>query len=203
MDTNIAGAQLNIDFNKSLLKVNNITEGNLFKQVGANTFFNNGVVNDSTGTIVNIFDVVLGNTNVSIPGIFIVINMTANNYSGSSGINLSNVKICDPNGIQIILNVTNGIIIVNRTAPTIIPLASLSSLQNNSYVSNYINWIWTEPQMPDLARVMVYVNGNFKTNVTKGIKYYMANSLIPNTEYTISTHTVDTSGNINMTWVNC
>jgi hypothetical protein len=44
--------------------------------------------------------------------------------------------------------------------------------------------------------------GKFQANVTKGIRYYRATSLIPNTEYTISTHTVDTSGNINMTWVN-
>jgi hypothetical protein len=202
MGKNIAGAQMNLAFNKSLLKVNNITEGNIFKQNGVNTFFNKGVVNNSIGTVINIFDVILGKTNVSNPGIFIVINMTAFDYSGSSGINLSNVKMCDTNGIPVELNVTNGSIIVNRTASSIIPLASVNNLKNISYASNYINWTWTEPLTSDFAKVMVYVNGNFKTNVTKGIRYYRANSLIPNTEYTISTHTVDTTGNINKTWVN-
>jgi hypothetical protein len=154
------------------------------------------------GTVTNIYDVKLGKTNVSTPGIFIVINMTALENTGSSAIDLSNVKICDPNGIPLALNVNNRSIIVNITASSIISLPSVNNLKNISYASNYINWTWTEPMTPDFAKVMVYVNGKFQANVTKGIRYYRATSLIPNTEYTISTHTVDTSGNINMTWVN-
>jgi len=49
---------------------------------------------------------------------------------------------------------------------------------------------------------MVYINGKFKTNISKGVKYYNATGLIPNTKYTIGTRTVDTSGNINKTWKN-
>lgn len=202
LETNIAGVQMNFAFNKSLLKVNNITEGNLFKQNGANTFFNNGSLNDSMGTVIHIFNVILGKKNISAPGIFIVINMTALDYSGLSGINLTQVKICDPNGIPVALNVTNGSVLVNSTTSSMIPLQSVNNLKNISYASNYINWTWTEPVTPDLAKVMVYINGNFKTNVTKGIRYYRATSLIPNTQYIISTHTVNASGKINMSWVN-
>ncbi len=79
---------------------------------------------------------------------------------------------------------------------------SISNLKNISYAPTYINWTWTDPSDVFFAKVMVYINGMFKTNVSKGVKYYNATSLIPNTAYTISTHTVDTSGNINKTWKN-
>jgi hypothetical protein len=49
---------------------------------------------------------------------------------------------------------------------------------------------------------MVYINGIFKTSVAKGINNYNAIGLKPGTSYKISTKTVDTSGNINLTWVN-
>ncbi|MCZ7393972.1 MAG: cohesin domain-containing protein [Candidatus Methanoperedens sp.] len=106
----IAGAQLNIAFNQSILNVNSITEGDLFRQNGASTFFNNGTINNSLGTIVNISEAVLGHSNVSTPGTFIIINATAIGSSGASGINLSNVKISDPGGVAIPLNLTNGVV---------------------------------------------------------------------------------------------
>jgi len=104
----IAGAQLDIAFDQSILNVNSITEGNLFKQNGANTFFSSGEINNSPGTVTNIFGAVIGNANVSTPGTFIIINMTAINKYGASEINLSNVKISDPDGAEVALNVING-----------------------------------------------------------------------------------------------
>ncbi len=89
-----------------------------------------------------------------------------------------------------------------KTARDAIPPASISNLKNISYARNYIKWNWTDPSDVDFTKVMVYINGKFKTNVSKGVKYYNATSLIPNTLYTINTHTVDTSGNINKTWRN-
>jgi hypothetical protein len=49
---------------------------------------------------------------------------------------------------------------------------------------------------------MVYLNGVPKPNVTKGVQCYNATGLSPNNSYVIATHTVDTTGNINQTWVN-
>jgi len=49
---------------------------------------------------------------------------------------------------------------------------------------------------------MVYINGTFKENVSEPLNYYNATGLSPGTNNTISTHTVDTSGNVNQTWVN-
>ncbi len=89
-----------------------------------------------------------------------------------------------------------------RTAKDAIPPASITNLKNVSYARNYIKWTWTDPSNADFARVMVYINGVFKTNVPKGVRYYNATGLMPDTAYTISTHTMDTSGNINITWRN-
>lgn len=106
--TAIAGAQLNIAFNKSLIRVNSIEEGDLFKPSGANTFFNSGIINNSTGTVINIFNAIIGKNNVSTQGTFIIINATAIGTSGITRVNLSNVKISDPNGNPVGLTVTNG-----------------------------------------------------------------------------------------------
>ena len=114
--TAITGIQLNIEFNKSMLNVNSIIEGNLFKQNGANTFFNNGTINNSVGTVINIYNAILGPFNVSTPEVFIIINATALGSSGISSINLSNVKIADSNGNSIILNVMNGSVIFDAVA---------------------------------------------------------------------------------------
>jgi Zn finger protein HypA/HybF involved in hydrogenase expression len=200
--TAIAGAQLNIEYNKSVIKINNIIEGNLFKQNGANTFFNNGTINNSLGMMVSIYDMILGPYSVSTQGTFIIINATAVGVSGTSGINLSKVMLSDPNGQAIVINVVNGSVNINGTALDIIPPDSVNNLKTTKSGRNFINWAWRDPITPDFAKVMVYVNGEFKTNVRKGIGYYRATGLIQNTPYTISTHTVDTSGNINQTWVN-
>ena len=104
----IAGAQANIGFNSLLFRVNNISEGDLFNRNGTNTFFNAGTINNSTGTAINIFNSIIGNRNVTTRGTFIIINVTAIGIRGTSGFDLSNVKISDPNGLAVKFNATNG-----------------------------------------------------------------------------------------------
>ena len=96
---------------------------------------------------------------------------------------------------------------VNRTtrtaaAPDTTPPRSVTNLVNVTFLSSSINWTWTDPTDSDFSKVMVYVNNAFKTNVTKATQYYIATGLSANTQYTIGTRTVDTTGNINTTWVN-
>lgn len=113
--TSIAGAQLDLAFNRSILRINRITEGNLFKQKGDTTFFNGGIINNPSGTVVNIFDAIIGKSSISNPGTFIIINMTAIGSIGTSRINMSNVKISDPNGNPVALNVINGTVSINSS----------------------------------------------------------------------------------------
>ena len=83
-----------------------------------------------------------------------------------------------------------------------VPPASISDLRNTTYLPTSITWTWTDPSSADFSKVMIYLDGQFKTNVTKGVGTYTASSLIPDTEHTITTHTVGTTGLINKTWVN-
>ncbi len=92
-------------------------------------------------------------------------------------------------------------IIIIPPNDTIAP-SSISHLINNSYAYNYINWIWNDPTDSDFAQVTIYVDGKYVKNISKGVQYYNLTGLIQNTSYTISTRTIDTSGNINETWVN-
>jgi hypothetical protein len=50
--------------------------------------------------------------------------------------------------------------------------------------------------------VMVFLDGVFQTNVTRGLQTFTATGLSPSTAYTIASHTVGATGLINATWVN-
>ena len=97
---------------------------------------------------------------------------------------------------------------VNQTAttapetPTPVPPTSISNLHNTTYNQNSITWAWTDPSSSDLDHLMVYLNGAFQSNVTKGTQVYSATGLSPSTAYTIGTMTVGTTGLVNLTWVN-
>ena len=82
------------------------------------------------------------------------------------------------------------------------PPASIINLKNTTYTLTYINWTWNDPADADFSHVMVYLNGSFQVNVSKGTQFHTATELTPDTAYTIGTRTVDASGNINQTWVN-
>ena len=82
------------------------------------------------------------------------------------------------------------------------PPGTVTYLHNTTHVQNAITWAWTDPTDADFSRVMVYLNNVFRTNVTKGVQTYTGTGLTAGTQYTISTRTVDTSGNVNPTWVN-
>ena len=79
------------------------------------------------------------------------------------------------------------------------PPASISDLQNTTGTT-WINWTWNNPPDNDFNHTMVYLNGIFKTNTPNS--YYNATGLIADMSYEIGTHTVDTYGNVNSTWVN-
>lgn len=97
----IAGAQLDISYNKSVLKINSVMEGNLFKQYGTTTIFNGGVIDNSLGRAVNIYGSIIGQKNGQTPGTFIIINFTALNSINDPQINLENVRVVDPDGNQV------------------------------------------------------------------------------------------------------
>ena len=102
----MSGAQANLLFNKSLIRVNSVSEGNLFRQYGASTYFFYTKIDNQTGAVYNIVDVILGRYNISNPGTFAVVNVTAIG-KGSSYLNLSNVKIASPEAQPVPLSTVN------------------------------------------------------------------------------------------------
>ena len=79
------------------------------------------------------------------------------------------------------------------------PPASITKLQNITG-QTWINWTWTNPPDADFSHVLLYLDGTWQANTSNS--YYNATGLTPETSYDIGAHTVDTSGNINITWVN-
>jgi hypothetical protein len=91
---------------------------------------------------------------------------------------------------------------INDTAATLEdrePPASITNLQNTTGPT-WITWTWDNPTDADFNYTMVYVNGTWQTNTA--YPFYNATELVSNAYYEIGTHTVDTVGNVNETWVN-
>ena len=79
------------------------------------------------------------------------------------------------------------------------PPATISNLHHTAGPT-WLNWTWTNPLDPDFNHTRIYLNGIFRLLTSAG--HYNATDLTPGTEYTISTRTVDVSGNLNATWEN-
>lgn len=86
--------------------------------------------------------------------------------------------------------------------PGITPPEGVTGLANATFQPNLIRWTWEDPGDADFDHVMVYLDGEFLTNVTKGVQAWTAKGLLPSTAYTIGTRTVGEMGAINGTWVN-
>lgn len=93
-------------------------------------------------------------------------------------------------------------VIVNEASSDTTPPASITYLQRAKFSQDYIEWKWVDPQDSDFLDVMVFIDGVFRDLIPKGSQKYRATGLSANTQYTISTHTVDEFDNINEEWVN-
>jgi parallel beta-helix repeat protein len=78
------------------------------------------------------------------------------------------------------------------------PPASITNL-TNSTGNFWINWTWNNPADTDFNHTMVYIDNGWVLN-TSGSLYN--GSYSAHATKTISTHTVDATGNVNSTWVN-
>ena len=119
-DAAVSGAQFNMQFDSSLVNVVSIMEGNLLDQNGATTIFSGGTIDNSQGTVTDVYALILGKSNVNTPGIFVNINLVALNKSGTSAFELSNVIISNSEGQSLPITLTNGNVNVGdvTTTPT-------------------------------------------------------------------------------------
>ncbi|KKG86137.1 hypothetical protein DU57_16110 [Methanosarcina mazei] len=129
--TPITGTQIDFAFNSSMASANSVIEGDLFKQKGASTFFNEGDINSSEGIIKHIYGLIIGTSNVSSPGTFATVNLTAGNRTGMAEFSLSNVLISDINSKSVPYTVTNATVLID-TAPAIDPVCCPKSVDEKS-----------------------------------------------------------------------
>ncbi|ABE51879.1 S8 family serine peptidase [Methanococcoides burtonii] len=92
-------------------------------------------------------------------------------------------------GVYVIMNTT-----VDNTPP-----GSVSSLSSSSSESS-ITWSWLNPSDVDNSHVELYLNAIFQSS-SNGTSYSVV-GLNSSSVYNLSTRTVDTSGNVNSSWVN-
>lgn len=105
----IKSFELRITFNPSLIQANSVSEGDIFE--GHSTFFNAGTINNTAGTIIDVYNLIIGSENVTAQGSLVTITFTAKALSGTSAITLSNVGVTNETG-YVNLNVTSGNVIV-------------------------------------------------------------------------------------------
>lgn len=84
----IKAFEFKLSFNASLLQVNSVVEGDIFE--GYPTYFNSGIINNTAGSIINVYGLIIGQGNVTNPGTLVTISFTA-----TSNIGLSNITLYD------------------------------------------------------------------------------------------------------------
>jgi len=87
----IKSFEFGLSFNASLLQANSVSEGNIFD--GFDTFFNDGTINNTAGTIVDIYGLIVGAGSVSDAGTFVTISFTVLLTTGVSSLGLSLVGV--------------------------------------------------------------------------------------------------------------
>ncbi|MFC1704891.1 LamG-like jellyroll fold domain-containing protein [Nanoarchaeota archaeon] len=106
---------------------------------------------------------------------------------------------CDitPNdGIEDGTTLSNNLTIILDTAKP----DSITNLNNQNKSFTWIYWNWTNPTNNDFSEAIIYIDGIWKANTSNN--FYNATGLFGDTNYTITVHTKDTTGNINNTDVN-
>jgi len=101
----IKSYELKLLFNPTLLQANSVSEGTIFN--GYTTFFNDGTINNTAGSIVDIYGLIIGAGTVSAPGSLVSISFTAHLASGTSSISLSDVGVTNET-MYVPITVTNG-----------------------------------------------------------------------------------------------
>ncbi len=165
------------------------------KNVTAGTATNVVFTVTSNGSTVNGATVTLSGAGVSI-----------SNTTDASGIATISVNATSPGTITATASKTGytgvSIDLIAQIAIDTTPPESITNLIMENNGTSWIKWSWTNPTV-DFSYVAIWINNGWH-NATVGANFFNTSgilSLVSGTEYTIATHTVDTSGNVNSTWV--
>jgi len=112
----IKSYELRLSFNPTLLHANSVTEGTIF--TGYTTFFNPGTINNTAGTIHNVYGLIVGAGSVTNQGSLISLSFTAQAASGTTILGLFDVGITNETA-YVPITVTNGTITLREFTLTI------------------------------------------------------------------------------------
>ncbi|WP_406657678.1 PGF-pre-PGF domain-containing protein [Methanolobus sp. ZRKC2] len=115
-DTSFVGAQLDVDFDNSLIAANNVIEGDLFGGEETLHIFNKGTIDNEGGTISGLYAAILGGTQIDDNGVFAEIEFSSGDHTGYSDLGLSNLILSNSVGEAIEVSVeAEGITIIEPT----------------------------------------------------------------------------------------
>lgn len=113
----IKGWELKIRFDQTRLNATSVTVGNFFE--GYQQFHGNGIIDNTNGTIINVYGLIVGKTgNVSTSGTLVYVNFTAKAI-GEAVVTLYDAGVCNETR-YLPLFVVNGSVVIskqNNTSP--------------------------------------------------------------------------------------
>lgn len=104
----VSAAQFDLIFNGSVINIRNVTDSSLFKQGSLQSIFNPGIINNSMGSLMNVWGVIITpGMNVTSKNTFVTVTMEAKN-AGTSSLGLKNVIISGPGDNSYQVRILNG-----------------------------------------------------------------------------------------------
>ncbi|WP_167879539.1 PGF-pre-PGF domain-containing protein [Methanococcoides sp. NM1] len=167
-DRPIAGMQFDLIFDRSLVNVRSVTEGDLLNQKGAFVFFDSGNIANSQGRVDSVYGLLIDKTTVTSSGTFAIISLSSID-SGVCNFKLSNVVVSDSNGNAIPINVVNSNVVIKEsdTASSGGGGDDGSSVGGSSVIGSTVEDI-DNVEQKYISRLYVYkdANLNFNFNAT-------------------------------------
>ena len=125
--------EFSLTFDETLIHANSVTEGNIFD--GYDTFFNNGTIDNESGNITAIYDLIAGSGNVTDAGYLVNVSFTAQGVSGSSSINLVDTGVTNETE-YLPINVSNGSVEIDAGAPSVVDNSPALGTTGDSFTFN-------------------------------------------------------------------
>lgn len=180
----IKAFELQISYNPTYLKANSVSKGTIFQSYS--TFFNAGTIDNTKGTITNIYDIILGTGSTSTSGTLVTISFTAKTTTGTSAISLKNAGVLNNVGYLSVTR-TNGSVQITQSQPSNDPvvydyMSPINKSTNIPLTTKSISISMKDPEgkpfdytiqtYPNVGRVSIQDSTNGTKSCTlSGLKY--------------------------------
>ncbi len=100
-DTQVAGVQLDLDYDASLVSIESIEEGDFLSSTGSPVMFNPGTIDNNQGTATQIYGTLIMGDGTSDEGTFCTIKLKASEATGTCQIRIENIVVGDKQGDEL------------------------------------------------------------------------------------------------------